>query len=78
MADGWSVMVRVPDFQSLGKPVIYYAHLPDRDEAVSAVRVAKGLDSNVSVEAKEPITHAVLKGLNIPEGKVGHEGYELE
>jgi hypothetical protein len=49
----------------------YYARLPDRIEAVEAVRKHIGTATDAVIEARKPVQSSVLDVMNIGNGQVG-------
>jgi hypothetical protein len=49
----------------------YYARLPDRIEAVEAVRKHIGPATDAVIEARKPVQSSVLDVMNIGNGQVG-------
>jgi hypothetical protein len=72
MADGYIIEITSPPAAG-GEPMkqIWYAHIPDKKRAITAVRKAAGASQNVAVEIVRTERHLILlQRLGILEGEV--------
>jgi hypothetical protein len=71
MADGCIVKVTTSRMGG-GSPMveIWYAHIPDHEVAVEAVRKAAGATADTDVKVVKPVRHDVLVELAVPENGV--------
>jgi hypothetical protein len=68
MSNGWGVHVkRVSETSSQ----TYYARVPDRTDAVEAVRKHIGAQDDVVIEARAPVQSTAFDAMGMGNGQVG-------
>jgi hypothetical protein len=71
MSSGWGVHVEVRTLEGDRSSQTYYARVPDRMDAVEAVRKHIGARADAVIEARKPVQSTVLDAMNIGIGQVG-------
>ena len=71
MSGGWSVHVEMTTSEGGKSSQTYYARVPDRVDAVEAVRKHIGALPDAAIEARKPVQSTVLDAMNIGIGQVG-------
>jgi hypothetical protein len=70
MADGFLVEVTPPTSGGQSEATMWYAHIPDKDKALSEVRKVAEAPDGSTLKVVKPLTHLILASQSVPEGGV--------